>query len=43
MLQKPAAKEAYVREVLYEELDEVFRSADETFDAFSAEYIVVFE
>ena len=43
MLQKPAAKEAYVRDVLYEELDEVFRSADETFDAFSAEYIVVFE
>ena len=43
ILQKPAAREAYVRGVLYEELDEVFNSADETFNAFSAGYIVVFE
>lgn len=43
MLQKPVARESYVRGILYEELNEVFKSADETFDAFSAEYIVVFE
>jgi len=43
ILQKPAAREAYVRGILYEELDEAFNSANETFNAFSAEYIVVFE
>ena len=43
VLQKPAARDAYVQGVLYEELDEVLRSANETFDAFSKEYILVFE
>lgn len=43
MLQKPAARKAYVQGVLYEEMDEVFKSVDETFDAFSAGYVVVFE
>ena len=43
LLQKPEARESYVRGVLFEELEEVFKSADETFDTFSSEYIVIFE
>lgn len=43
VLQKPAARDAYVREVLYEEMDEVLKSADETFTDFLSEYIVIFE
>ena len=43
LLEKPAARDAYVRGILYEELDEVFKSVDETFDSFSNDYLVVFE
>ena len=43
LLEKPNARDAYVRGILYEELDEVFESVDTTFDDISADYIVVFE
>lgn len=43
LLEKPNARDAYVRGILYEELDEVFKSVDTTFDDISADYIVVFE
>lgn len=43
LLEKPNARDAYVRGILYEELDEVFKSVDATFDDISADYIVVFE
>ena len=43
LIEKPAAREAYVQGVLYEELEAVFNSVDLTFEEFSADYIVVFE
>lgn len=43
IIDKPAARDAYVRGVLNEELDEVLLSVDETFNTISADYIVVFE
>lgn len=43
LLEKPNARDAYVRGILYEELDAVFKSVDTTFDDISADYIVVFE
>jgi hypothetical protein len=43
LLEKPNARDAYVRGIIDEELNEVFKSADETFDDVSAGYIVVFE
>lgn len=43
LLEKPNARDAYVRGILYEELDEVLRSMDATFDDITADYIVVFE
>ena len=43
LLEKPGARDAYVRGVLYEELDDVLKSVDETFDAFTEDYLVVFE
>lgn len=43
LLEKPNAIDAYVRGILYEELNEVFASVDTTFDDISANYIVVFE
>ena len=41
--EKPKVRDAYVRGVLYEEMDELFESIDATFDEISKEYIVVFE
>ena len=43
LIEKPRARDAYVREVLYEELNDVLESVDDTLDAYSADYIVVFE
>ncbi|WP_063516852.1 hypothetical protein [Schleiferilactobacillus harbinensis] len=43
LLEKPAARDAYVRGIINEELTEVFESVNETFDDASADYIVVFE
>lgn len=43
LLEKPNARDAYVRGILYEELAEVLEEVDSTFDEISAEYIVVFE
>ena len=43
LLQKPNAREAYTRGVLYEELDEILKSTNKTFNEISSNYIVVFE
>lgn len=43
LLEKPNARDAYVRGFLYEELEETLISVDVTFDDISADYIVVFE
>lgn len=43
LLEKPNARDAYVRGVINEELTEIFESVDKTFDDVSADYIVVFE
>lgn len=43
VLQKPNARDAYVRGILYEELNEILKTTNETFDEISANYIVVFE
>ena len=42
LLEKPAARDAYVRGIINDELNRVFEEVDETFDAFTADYIVVF-
>ncbi len=41
--QYPVAKEAYVQEVLYEEMNEVFKSVDKTVADFANDYILLFE
>ncbi len=43
LIEKPNARDAYVRGVLNEELNEILGSADKTFDEVSADSIVVFE
>lgn len=43
IIEKPNARDAYVRGVINEELNKVITSVDETFDEASANYIVVFE
>ena len=43
VLQKPNARDAYVCGILYEELNEILNTTNETFDEISANYIVVFE
>ena len=43
LLEKPAARDAYVHGILYKEMGEVFGSVDATFYEISAGYIVVFE
>ena len=43
LLEKPNARDAFVRRTIYEELDEVFKTVEASFDDISAEYIVVFE
>ena len=43
LLEKPSARDAYVRGILYEQLTEVFEEVDTTFEEMSDEYIVVFE
>ncbi len=43
LVEKPNARDAYVRGILNEELTEILGSVDETFAEFSADYIVVFE
>ena len=42
LLEKPGARDTYVRGVLNEELEDALKSADEMFDVFSADYMVVF-
>ena len=43
LIQKPAIKKAYIDGRINEELDDVFKSIDESFDSLSEDYIVVFE
>ena len=43
LLEKPSARDAYVHGILNEQLAEVFKDVDSSFDEISAEYIVVFE
>ncbi len=43
LLEKPSARDAYVRGILNEQLTEVFEEVDITFEEMSDEYIVVFE
>lgn len=43
IIEKPKARDSYVRGILYEELNEVFRSSNKTFEDISVNYIVVFE
>lgn len=43
LLQKPELQDCYVTGKIYEELNEVLLSADQTFDDISKDYIVVFE
>lgn len=43
LLEKPEARDAYVRGILYEELDELFDLVEENFNDYLTEYIVVFE
>lgn len=42
LLEKPTLRDAYVRGKINEELDVVLAEAEETFERFSQEYIVVF-
>lgn len=42
MLDKPALRDAYIRERINDELDAVLTTADATFERFSNDYIVVF-
>ena len=42
LLEKPAARDAYVRGIINDELNRVFEEVDETFDAFTTDHIVVF-
>lgn len=43
IIEKPNARDAYVRGIINEELEKVIMSVDETFDEAYANYIVVFE
>lgn len=43
LIEKPEARDAYVRGILNDQLDEVYASVEETFDNFSKNYIVVME
>ena len=43
LLNKPEARDAYVRGIINEQLNEVFQSVDTTFTEFSKDYIVVME
>lgn len=43
LIEKPEARDKYVRGVLNEQLEDVYASVDETFDDFSKDYIVVME
>ena len=42
MIDKPALRDAYIRERINDELDAVLATADATFERFSNDYIVVF-
>ena len=43
LIEKPEARDAYVRGILNDQLDEVYASVDDTFNDFSNNYIVVME
>ena len=43
LIEKPEARDAYVRGILDNQLDEVYASVEENFDDFSKNYIVVME
>lgn len=43
LLEKPSARDAYVRGVLNEDFNKVFNSVNETFDEITANHVVVFE
>ncbi|MCR4593922.1 MAG: hypothetical protein K5761_02575 [Clostridiales bacterium] len=42
LLEKPAARDAYVRGIINDDLYEVFEEVDKTFDEFSTDHIVIF-
>ena len=42
LLEKPELRDAYVRGIIAEELNEVYAEIDETFAEMSEQYIVVF-
>ena len=43
LLQKPELRDMYVSGRIYDELEEIMLSVDQTFEDFSKDYIVVFE
>jgi hypothetical protein len=43
LIEKPSARDGYVRGIINEQLAEIFEDVDSTFDEISADYIVVFE
>lgn len=43
LIEKPAARDKYIRGILYEEMDEVFQDVNETIDSVATEYMLVFE
>lgn len=42
LIEKPSARDGYVRGIINEQLAEIFEDVDSTFDEISADYIVVF-
>ena len=43
LIEKPSARDGYVRGIINEQLAEIFEDVDSTCDEISADYIVVFE
>lgn len=42
LIEKPSKRDAYVRGIIEEELNELLQDASKTFDDFSSDYVVVF-
>ena len=42
MIEKPALRDAYVGEIIADELADIYEQIDATFEEFSEKYIVVF-
>lgn len=43
LLEKPIARASYVNGALYEDLEDVFKSVDETFNDFASGYVVIMD